>query len=115
MGPCLPLGPCLSLGLPSWTLRSPCARVAPSPCIILPDSDASFSLFRSLGGPSLAGSGPAGSPAAAAVIYSHHSEESGAELSPGTREQISPRKGFCELNDANYRVGDAPPEEGRRA
>lgn len=33
-------------------------------------------------------------PPAATVIYSPLPAESGAEASPGTREQISPRKGF---------------------
>lgn len=39
-------------------------------------------------------SGGLGSGSPAAVIYSLHPTESGAEPSPRTREQISPRKGF---------------------
>lgn len=56
LDPSLPLGSSLSLGRPSRVLRCPWARVAPAPCTIFPDSAASFSLFRSPGGPSLAGS-----------------------------------------------------------
>lgn len=110
LAPSLPLGPSLFGGSPSQgPSLSRCAIslhhffLTPPPLshfFVLPAA----SVWRARSG------SPAAS--AAAVIYSPHPAESDAEPSPGTDFS---QKGFCELNDANYRVREAPLEEGRRA